>query len=349
MLDILDLSTSLKSIKDTKLASAVAATGNWGSTQMQTVKDILNCRACEAGCWQCAFPHLTTCTSSLCVYDNTNYFRCGKCCNWTVPAGATKAKFELWGAGSGSGAGICCGGSPTGASGAYATIIIPVTAGCQYTLCAGCAHSAQSYCTAWCGDLSGCKSFVVGYGLTNLCADGGCFNLMRAQIIRNRLCGPSADGSCCMFKAPRCCASAVGVNICGPSCLTLTTCIFGHYLCQQASLESCGIIPVMPDCLSTFYGTPFGYASMLGGACWDTNYYGYDIAPPTLTAVNGYTAGGCCCYSWSSGTCCGTRAQACCQIRCFPGAGGTPTHVMGGSLELYGDWGRTGMIKVSWV
>lgn len=343
MLDILDLSVSLKSIKDTKLADAIAATGTWGSTQIATVKAKLDCYACNPACWSCVFPQLATCTGSLCVYDSTPYFRCGASCTWTVPAGATKAKFEIWGAGSGSGAGNCCGGSPVGASGAYATVIIPVVAGCQYTLCAGCAHPTQSYCT-YCCDLSGCKSFVTGYGLTNFCASGGCFDLWRAQKLRNRLCNTnSSDGSFCSFKAPSYWNSDVGTYICGGN-----TC--GAWLCQPGSWGSCDVIPIMPDCGASYFGTVFGYPSIMGGACWDTNYYGYDIIPPTLAATDGQSACyGCCCYTWSSGTCCGSRGAACQGIRCTPGAGGTPTHIMGGNTELYGDWGRTGMVKVSWA
>lgn len=338
MLDIVDLSASLKNIKDSKLAAAVANTGTWGSTQATAVKNKLNCYACNPACWQCVFPHLSTCTGALCVYDAAGYFRCGGSCTWTVPAGATIAKFEVWGAGAGSGAGVCCGGSPTGASGAYATIIIPVTAGCQYTLCAGCAHGTQAYCTYQC-DLSGCKSYVIGYGLTNFCADGGCFSLQRRQKLMNRLCNADVnDGQFTTFKSPMYCNGSYGTCICSDS-----------YLCQPGSWGSCDVVPIMPDCGRTFYGTPFGYPSIFGGACWDTNYYGYDIVPPTLAAADGCTSCiGCCCYTWSSGTCCGYRGAACSGIRCVPGAGGTPTHIMGGNTDLYGDWGRTGMVKVSW-
>lgn len=339
MLDIVDLNNSLNSIKNTKYAAAVANTGTWGGTQLAAAKAKLTCYGCNPNCWACVFPQLGTCTGALCVFDSASgYLRCGQCCLWTVPAGATLAKFELWGAGAGSGAGNCCGGSPTGATGAYATIIIPVTAGCQYTLCAGCAHATQSYCTTTC-DLSGCKSFVTGYGLTNLCAEGGCASLSNRQKIMNRLCNYNVgDGNFNSFKSPMYGDSNVGTCICS-----------GFYLCQPGSWGSCDVIPIMPDCSRTFYGTPFGHSSLLGGACWDTNYYGYDIVPPTVSPADGLSLCiGCCCYTWSSGTCCGYRGSACNGVRCVPGAGGTPTHIMGGNTELYGDWGRGGMVKISW-
>ena len=37
------------------------------------------------------------------VCDTSGYYRCGVCCLWTVPAGVTRAQFQLWGAGAGSG------------------------------------------------------------------------------------------------------------------------------------------------------------------------------------------------------------------------------------------------------
>ena len=33
------------------------------------------------------------------VIQNTANAGCGQCCQWTVPAGATKVQFQLWGAG----------------------------------------------------------------------------------------------------------------------------------------------------------------------------------------------------------------------------------------------------------
>ena len=47
--------------------------------------------------------------------------------------------FKFGGPGAPSQGARCCGGSPFGAVGAYATVIIDAVPGCQYTLCAGCA------------------------------------------------------------------------------------------------------------------------------------------------------------------------------------------------------------------
>lgn len=334
MLDILDLSTSLKSIKDTKLASAVAATGTWGSTQLAAAKQILACHACKPTCFLNAFPHLDTCTSSLCIYDQSGYYRCGASCTWTVPAGATKAKFEVWGAGAFSGAGMCCGGSPWGASGAYATIIIPVTEGCQYVMCGGCATCCNPYCTNHTTAQSG-ASYITGYGLTNFCAEGGCHNIIRRMCMqRTRLCGTT---DCCRWQNPSCTDS--GGCICGTS-----------FWCADNSCATCGLIPIFSDKDVTFYGTPFGHNSLHGSTCTDTNIYGYDVHPPLVAPDNGRCTAGCCCFTYDSGTCAGKCFNANAGYSCQPGMGGYPTHVMGGcTSSICGGWGRMGMAKVSWI
>jgi len=334
MLDILDLSTSLKSIKDTKLASAVAATGTWGSTQLATAKAILACHACNPACFLNAFPHLDTCTDSVCAYDQSGYFRCGAGCTWTVPAGATKAKFEIWGPGAFGGAGLCCGGSGGfGASGAYATVIIPVTPGSQYVMCGGCSACCNTYCTyQYTGQ--GSASYVTGAGLTNFCAESGCHNLVRRMCMqRTKLCGMS---DCCRWQNPSCTSS--GGCICGTS----------NY-CYDNSCASCGLIPTFSDVEATFYGTPFGHSSLHGNSCYDGNHYGYDIHPDLVDPANGRCTAGCCCYSWSSGNCCGCMTNACQGYSCQPGMGSYPSHAMGGATSIYGGWGRMGMAKVSWI
>lgn len=334
MLDILDLSTSLKSIKDTKLTAAIAATGTWGSTQLAAAKTILACHACNPECFLNAFPHLDTCTNSLCVYDQTGYYRCGSSCTWTVPAGATKAKFEIWGPGAFGGAGRCCSGSGSfGASGAYATIIIPVTAGCQYTMVGGCSACCNTYCAnGYTGQ--GSASYVTGFGLTNFCAEGGCHNLIRRVAMqRTQLCGMT---ECCRWQNPSCTSSG--------NCICTTS----HY-CGEGSCASCGLIPVFSDKEVTFYGTPFGHSSLHGASCLDTNHYGYDISPPLVAPDNGRCTAGCCCFSYSSGNCCGCYFNACNGYSCQPGMGSFPSHAMGGATEIYGGWGRMGMAKVSWI
>ena len=98
------------------------------------------------------------------------------CCQWTVPSGVTTATFEIWGGGGAGGPKCCCycGASMGGAAGGYSIKTITVSAGSQYTLCAG-GGGAVRYCSVS-GTNQGCSgdtSYVTGTGLTNFCATGG--------------------------------------------------------------------------------------------------------------------------------------------------------------------------------
>ena len=121
-------------------------------------------------------PQLTTATCGFKVCDTSGLFRCGACCLWTVPAGVTRAQFQIWGPGGGTSMACCCGGSPFGPSGAYASVIMNVSAGQQFTLCAGCAVCAYAcaiMCPGWGCPLRGNASFVSGPNINMFCAEGG--------------------------------------------------------------------------------------------------------------------------------------------------------------------------------
>jgi hypothetical protein len=281
--------------------------------------------------WPTLIPKITTCAATpVCVYDSGTYFRDGKCCLWTVPTGATRVRFELWGAGSGSGAPHCCGHYPWAPTGAYASVIMTAVPGCQYTLCAGAANSCQMYC---CGttDISGCPSYVTGSGLTNYCAQGGCGEMCSMMDFIN----PGIQ---------RCRYQALGAS-------TQGMCICGGWSTCGASCASCGLIPRTSITTKTYYGTSttgtvLGIPSMSSAECWDSNIYGCSCSPVVMLPSGLVSAP--ICDSWSSGTCCGCRCAACSGYYQYPGFGGAWTHAMGGSASVYGDWGRTGMVKVSW-
>ena len=133
-------------------------------------------------------------TSGFKVCETSNYKRCNASCTWTVPAGTTCARFQVWGAGGGSGTSCCCGGSPNGGSGAYASIIMPVTAGQAYTLCAGCAYCCYTERSQMTAD--GCPSYVTGQGLTNFCADGGESNIYCESRDRRHMAAWEQNGYC---------------------------------------------------------------------------------------------------------------------------------------------------------
>ena len=283
--------------------------------------------------WPQLIPSLTTCAAPpLCVYDSTSgYFRDGKCCLWTVPAGATKVRFELWGAGSGSGSPNCCGHYPWGPNGAYASVIMTAVPGCQYTLCAGAACSTQSYCCC-AVSYEGSQSCVTGFGLTNFAAQGGCGEYCTAMQFVN------PGQPFCRYQGIG--QSQAGMCICG-----------GWSMCFSNSCASCAPITRAFITARTYTGTSttgtvYGIPSMTSADCWDTNNYGCICSAPIMLP-NG-TVSAVICDSYSSGTCCGYRCAACAGGYCYPGMGGGWTHAMGGNTGIYGDWGRTGMVKVSW-
>lgn len=97
----------------------------------------------------------------------------GRCCLFTVPAGASYLKFEMWGGGGGGGGSCCCMAGMPGGSGSYAVKTLSGTAvvpGQQYSICAG-GTSSISPTNAGC---PGDTSYVTGLNLSNFCARGGC-------------------------------------------------------------------------------------------------------------------------------------------------------------------------------
>ena len=97
---------------------------------------------------------------------------------WCVPSCCIcKVEFEVWGGGGGGGGSCCCMHGASGYSGQYNKCTVCAAQqgvnqldACCYCICAGavtCRHPGN-------GGFDGCKSFVVGPGLDNFCACGGC-------------------------------------------------------------------------------------------------------------------------------------------------------------------------------
>lgn len=128
----------------------------------------------------------------------------GRCCQFTVPAGVTFVKFEMWGGGGGGGGSCCCQHGAPGGSGAYAvkTVVSTTLAGCQYTICAGGTTGTSPTCLG----CPGCDSFITGYGLTNFCARGGAYG--------DTHCFHSFCYTCCIPWSYCCCA--YGGDVCIP-------------------------------------------------------------------------------------------------------------------------------------
>lgn len=285
------------------------------------------------------------------VFDSSGNGNQGVCCLWTVPAGATYAQFQIWGAGAASKGGFCCSLSMWGGSGAYASVIIPVVPGCQYTLCAGCAMNCCYYCTQGSDTYgNGCMSYVTGYGLNNFCADGG--DASAANWLYRVAQG--AGGGCAGY-----CVIQNNTNGYGKFLIGVTygycMCSYGWF-CFGQSCSSFDMLPFTTSC-STYHGNltipatkachfvigaPGMYNASCGASTWDG--YRYMVAPPIVNLT-----GGCCaaCYTATSmnGGSCWNYNQGYLQ---YPGRGGASMNVNGGQSG-YGGMGTGGMVCVSYI
>ena len=330
---------ALKATKCTEIAAINTAIQSGGPPIVNWIRciqpQLLRCPGLTA-LWSCIPGLVNTPTGGFQVCAPGAEWNQGFCCQWTVPAGATVARIQLWGAGGGSGQSKCCGGSPFGSTGAYASAIIPVTAATTYTICAGCAlYCCCVHVSSGQTRMSGFPSWATGPGLSNFCADGGQGSLGTWSAEYGKAAG------CMRLATFACNYGGGGLNIC-----------CGSYYCTQ-SCQTGGEIPNVPG--SMYFGDYNGSASpccfgvwgirgMWPRICFDTNHYGYQVHSP----IYGFESVSQCCFTWTSGTCCGRAFSGCCGCLRFPGAGGWASIAMGGSYNVYGDMGKFGMACVSW-
>jgi hypothetical protein len=288
------------------------------------------------------------------VCDTSEFFRCGSTCSWTVPAGVTCARFQIWGAGAQSGAAGCCGGAPFGGSGAYASVIIPVTAGNTYVLCGGCAFCCYSTWNA-AGNQNGCASFVTGTGLTNFCAMGGIGSLCTQSTDRNeyyRQSSPIPDpgytgylGYCLCGTGSSWCNAQYSTPFNFNGCLSCGAGFMSNphmmYQAHHSSALAYG---------SAESGTVYGIRGSYPEICLN-NYCGcgYIKNPP----IYGFESSSQCFFCVSGSTTCGgnrcsanSTFGAVTQSLQIPGSGGFAMQVAGGCLAVCGDAGRMGMVCV---
>jgi hypothetical protein len=287
------------------------------------------------------------------------YFSQGKDCTWTVPSGVTCARFQIWGAGGSSGAAGCCGGSPFGGSGAYASVIMPVTAGCQYILCAGCALCCYG-CWNCISNGNGCASYITGPGLTNFCAMGGIGNLCQQMIDRDVYYYKTGIIDA---RPAYTCQSFLGYCICGTGSSFCSTTISTPFNEAVPTIQCCGsgfssnphmMLPAYHSSALSYGsatgGTVYGIAGAYGESCM-AHYCkcGYHKNPP----IYGFESSSQCVFSLSSSTSCG--GNYCSASATFgavlaslllPGSGGFAMQVAGGCLSICGDAGRMGMVCV---
>lgn len=309
------------------------------------------------------------------VIQNESNASCGATCTWTVPAGATKVQFQVWGAGANGGAGECCGMGFPGGNAAYATITIDAVAGCQYTLCAGCSFcyclhygALSGFCTAKCytpdNTLKSCASFVTGYGLSNFCAEGGMH--LEACRYKETLLIDRHGSSWQSITTPK--AATCGNPMCnyyiGES-LTSTDgwCMYegAPWICISGGCRVlAGCHPVVEECCVKFYGTTQGILGSYAGWQWydtDTSSLNCQLQgrwcrgpihslcrlAPVWPGPNWFNFAG----TMTTGR--GDQMSGCTTLCCYdmPGLGGLPGFATGGSCGG-GFRGTGGAVRVSW-
>lgn len=300
------------------------------------VELIANAGPLQANMW-CLIPELpdTGCSWTTGFKVCGTCYRCGAFCSWTVPNGVTCARFQIWGAGAGTGFSCCCAFTPFGGTGAYASVIIPVTAGSTYNLCAGCAYC----CCATAGgtnNVDGCASYVTGTGLSNFCAEGGEGSVWCE--LRTRCTQGSVQGYCRYLG--------------GCICSNESICWSPNTSGDGTGYPSCcfdNMFPMISSCKqhygSATSGTVYGIRGSFGSIAVNCNGTIRVQHPP----IYGFASTSCCCCiittNYSSGWC---RSAASGYLR-IPGAGGFAHFKCGGGTSNAGDQGKFGMVCVSYL
>lgn len=278
-------------------------------------------------------------TGCVVVGDATYYCAgtAGNSCSWTVPAGATMATFQIWGAGgntSGCCHGNCCAIGYWGGSGEYKFVKMRVTPGQTYTLCAGGACPVGSCYTYQ--DAFGCNSFVCGSNSTCILSCGGFPGCYSSSCVNYTGDMPYPD-------------SVFG---CGVWSSNYQAQWFQNYLMCQGQFSRPGA-RYQGQCQGGFTTNntviAVGQAPSFVGTwyrCTTTDYaYMYSCTPPIVlcnhTVVrknygngNGYWGG------------CEFDSSSCYNL---PGMGGTPTNwACYSSGSVYGGRGRSGLVIVKY-
>ena len=282
--------------------------------------------------------------NGITVCDASGNFRCGCNCTWTVPSGVTCARFQIWGPGSSSGTACCCGVGMPGTSGAYASVMIPVVAGNQYTLCAGCAYCCYP---CWSNVQPGGDSYVQGNGLTNFCAKGGdnCYCRMTKDY---GIC----SGLACTYNQFWCC-QFMGLcptqqnDLCLCNSIPQSNYGYGRF----SNRMQCPMIYNTGTCFfgSATGGDVYGYYGMYS-QYFVRDSFGWGIKYPPV-----YGFLGC----WDDYERCCTEGCCRCKSGCWRSAGNGYRYVPSGpgaigikcgncQGEPWGDAGRMGMVCVQW-
>lgn len=356
--------TTLPNAKTATAACALLAGSNCGGLLSLGVNAKMTGYPIRLGCdlqvrpWNCdswaSIPSISVVDGfkvcDVSASEAANQLRCGATCTWTVPAGVTTARFQIWGAGAGSHNMCCCGGGMWGGSGAYASAIVPVTPGSQYIICAGCAQCCWMQSAGPTAG-GGSSSWVTGPNLSNFCADGGdpspyCW-LQRAHG------RGTASGYCVIMNAQSYCTKVSKGTVYG-WCM----CSGGGF-CWSNTCSGRDSIPFTTSC-RMWYGTVsnptkschfvIGAPGMFNAANLAANPGGSNEGCMYLThpPIVNLTCECCSVYMNSGNTCCGRLGNVQCNVFTWPSRGGYPTSVSGGTDNLGGGYGAAGMVCVQW-
>ena len=308
------------------------------------VERFLQCCPMDTTKWTCIYQGEGW-TGNMKVCDTTQNGGCGKNCTWVVPSGATRARFQMWGAGGGANhPSRCCGWTHFGSTGAYTSVIIPVTSGHSYTVCAGCAYCCWGQSGSGANRVPGCPSYVQGCGLCYVCAQGGDGSMGEYFGVRlgaeNPCYQPCVNGS---YREVRTCHQ--GGSMCRNG--------GGYSNCYQPSAGAIysGTTNISSDLVGDETKTRlspeflvYGLRGIWGGWCHHTNNYGCNCH----AAVYGFENTSQCVQGWSSNTCCGGGWRHDTGYLQIPGAGGWMSVANGGCQSHCGDMGRFGMVCIQW-
>jgi hypothetical protein len=309
------------------------------------------------------------------IIQNDSNAGCGATCTWTVPAGATKVQFQVWGAGANGGAGECCGMGFSGGNAAYATVTIDAVAGCQYAITAGCSLCCCMHYGAISGNytpkcytpdnqLKACPSFVTGFGLTNFCAEGG-MHLDACRYKETLLIDRHGSNWQSITTAKTCgTGNPMCNNFIGESLLNHEGWCMANgapHLCLSCGAKVMnGCHPVVEECCTRFFGTTQGILGSYAGWQW---YESSDNAagscqlqgricrgPVHATCTLTPTWPGPHWFNFNGGFAArDMQVSGCTTLCCYemPGMGGLPGFGNGGSCGG-GFRGTGGAVRVSW-
>ena len=292
---------------------------------------------------RCLYPKVSTGLGGFKVCAADSYS--SATCSWVVPAGVTKAQFQLWGAGGVTNQVCCCSVTPFGVSGAYQLVTMNVTPGETIVLNSGCncSNNNSQSCINACGSSSSyiCKAseftFFASGGFSDgspMAADYGSYSKLAYQQ--------------CMFNA---CDNVITnkPSTSSPTnfgwCTQPETTVRAIVPMSYASHVTWGDITTADRVKTTRNVTQYGVNGLWGAL----NYLCHGDPNSALFSAPSVGFDGCVyAFSITTSSCSGCQRGVAQGYPYVPGHGGSPTIMAGGST-CYGDWGRMGMICVTCI